>query len=90
MCLKTLVIEISRNGNATTPKNKKMLQLIFLYQNGHNLLIFTFNFKDTCLIRWTQFNPKICSPNSRDMGDPKIRPEKIGIEASKPENLGFR
>ena len=34
--------------------------------------------------------PKILSPNSQDMGDPKIRPEKyFGIEANKPENLGF-
>jgi hypothetical protein len=32
---------------------------------------------------------KILSPNSQDMGDPKIRPENIGIEASKPENLDF-
>jgi hypothetical protein len=33
--------------------------------------------------------PKILSPNSQNMGDPKIRPENIGIEANKPENLGF-
>jgi hypothetical protein len=30
--------------------------------------------------------PKILSPNSQEMGDPKIRAENIGIEASKPEN----
>jgi len=33
--------------------------------------------------------PKKLSPNSQDMGDLKIRPENIGIEANKPKNLGF-
>jgi hypothetical protein len=28
-------------------------------------------------------------PEFSRMGDAKIRPENIGIEASKPENLGF-